>query len=161
MQNKIIVRSYLQRKEVSTLFGIILACRFELAFEWFMRRPRWLVSFVASMLEKKTQKGWAKYTFNLLNELGKCPRTPCVVDRAEVSVIEGLFFNRGVKSVRNWWMSVKSVRDRGVLITELKKETDRGLFFCPQLSIVRYRGVRYRGILLQFGVRSCPSTLSF
>ena len=52
-----------------------------------------------------------------------------MVDRAEVSVIEGLFFNRGVTSVRNWWMSVKSVRDRGVLITELKKETDWGFFF--------------------------------
>ena len=35
-----------------------------------------------------------------------------------VSVIEGFFFNRDQKSVRNWRMSVKSVRNRGVSIKE-------------------------------------------
>ena len=36
-------------------------------------------------------------------------------------------------------MSVKSVRNIGVLITELKKETDRGFLFWPQLLSGRNR----------------------
>ena len=38
-----------------------------------------------------------------------------------VSVIEGFFFNRDQNSVRN----------RGVLVTELKKVTDQGFCLCP------------------------------
>ena len=45
-----------------------------------------------------------------------------------VSVLEGFFFNPDQKSIHNRRISIKSVRNRGVLITELKKVTYRGFF---------------------------------
>ena len=57
-----------------------------------------------------------------------------------VSVIEGFFFNRDQTCVCNWRMSVKSVRNRVVLITDLKKVTDRGFFWSVTADYPLYRG---------------------
>ena len=50
------------------------------------------------------------------------------------------------KSVRYCQMSVKSVRNRGVLITELKKVTDRGfVWVCNcRLSVPKISEIRAR-----------------